>query len=68
VSTTDDFIQKQQLIIDQHKKKIKDLMPIIQMMKDETNKKMDQLVEMFTALSKTTNHKSKEKQVTTGRG
>jgi polyhydroxyalkanoate synthesis regulator phasin len=66
MSASDKVIQKQQILIEQHKKKIEDLMSTIQIMKEETNKKMDQLVEMLTALTEATTHKVKDKQVTTG--
>jgi hypothetical protein len=66
MSASDKVIQKQQILIKQHEKKIEDLMSTIQSMKEETNKKMDQLVEMLTALTEANTHKVKDKQVTTG--
>jgi hypothetical protein len=66
MSTSDDVIQKKQILIEQHEKKIEDLMSTIQIMKEEANKKMDQLVEMLTTSTEATTHKLKDKQVSTG--
>jgi hypothetical protein len=51
MSTSNDIIQKQQEIIQEHKRKIEELTRIIQSMKDDTSKKMDQLEAMISVLT-----------------
>jgi uncharacterized protein YfbU (UPF0304 family) len=66
MASNDDSIQKQKAIIEQHEKKMEDLMTTIKARKDETSKKMDQLVEMLAALTKCY-HKLSTREASTNR-